>query len=210
LLRTIRGRCRLVSTHAGCCWIWLGAKRTDGYPYTGRARTNRLTHRVVAWASAGCVGEIVDFPDVHHLCGIPLCVNPQHLAPTTALINNIERSTRNALLQRIEQLTLAVQTLAPGHPLLSGGWETDESGHISDFRLLSANQSPRARLRRFKRRSDYEYRLQQNQARRYLQVIEVDRLVARGYTKGAALSEIGIDRTAYYEWRARMNDTLGD
>lgn len=210
VISTIRQRCTIVSSPAGFCWIWQGAKRTDGYPYTGRARTNRLTHRVVAWAAAGCVGAIGDYPDVHHVCGITTCVSPEHLVPTTALINNMERSTRNALLHRIEQLTKAIRELEPEHALLAADWEVTEAGPNLKIKLGATYQSPRLQLRRMKSKTAYENSRSENQARRFKQVIEVDSLVARGHTKASALSEIGIDRTAYYEWRSRMREAFGE
>lgn len=210
VISTIRRRCTIVSSPAGICWIWQGAKRTDGYPYTGRARTNRLTHRVVAWANNGCVGAIADYPHVHHLCGITTCVNPEHLVPTTDLINNIERSTRNALLHRIEQLTEALREIEPRHALLAGVWGPTGAGPNLKIKLGATYQSPRLQLRRMSSRAAYDNSRSENQARRFKQVIEVDSLVARGHTKAAALAEIGIDRTAYYEWRSRMREVFGD
>lgn len=123
IINIIRRRCTLVLSPAGSCWIWQGAKRMEGYPYTGRARTNRLTHRVVAWANAGCVGAITDYPHVHHTCGVITCVSPEHLVPTTSLLNNLERATRNALLHRIAQLTDAIRAIEPDHSLLTTGWD---------------------------------------------------------------------------------------
>ncbi|TFC38976.1 hypothetical protein E3T23_02755 [Cryobacterium cheniae] len=106
-------------------------------------------------------------------------------------------------------MTIALVELAPGHPLLIAGWEAVDSGLIVEKRLGGSYQSPRAQLRRMESKAAYENGRRKNQARRFQQVIEVDSLVARGHAKAAALAEIGIDRTAYYEWRSRMREAFG-
>jgi hypothetical protein len=122
----------------------------------------------------------------------------------------MERSTRNALLHRIEQLTEAIRELEPGHALLAASWEPTDSGPKLRPKLGGTYQSSRMQLRRMTSKNGYDNRRSENQARRFKQVIEVDSLVARGHTKAAAMWEIGIDRTAYYEWRSRMHAVFGE
>ncbi|TFD28672.1 hypothetical protein E3T27_01925 [Cryobacterium lyxosi] len=121
----------------------------------------------------------------------------------------MERSTRNALLHRIKQLTDALREIEPEHALLAGGWGAAEAGPNLRIKFGATYQSPRNQLRRMTSKNAYENSRSENQARRFKQVIEVDSLVARGHAKAAALAEIGIDRTAYYEWRSRMRDVFG-
>lgn len=62
------------------CWIWIGAKDKNGY---GRFLFNNsllTAHR----ASYILKYEVIaEGKDVHHTCGNPSCVNPEHLKALT-------------------------------------------------------------------------------------------------------------------------------
>jgi hypothetical protein len=68
------------------CWLWTGARRSNGYgTYSvGRGRTT-TAHRV-AFVLSG--GTIPDGYQVDHLCKNPQCVRPDHLEAVTPKENN--------------------------------------------------------------------------------------------------------------------------
>lgn len=65
---------------SGPCWIWTGARSTNGY---GNWR-GRLVHRL---AYELLVGPIPDGLTIDHLCRVRNCVNPDHLDPVTLAVN---------------------------------------------------------------------------------------------------------------------------
>lgn len=70
---------------SGDCWIWRGTKQASGHGRFGiRGLTMRLAHRVsYEWL----VGPIPSGLCLDHLCGVPACVNPEHLEPVTNATN---------------------------------------------------------------------------------------------------------------------------
>lgn len=71
------------------CWLWLGARNTDGYGLitrsTGRGtKVTASAHRVYYTRHRGEIpaGMVID-----HLCGNSGCVNPDHMDVTTQLEN---------------------------------------------------------------------------------------------------------------------------
>lgn len=69
-----------VDKRPGGCWIWNGARTSDGY---GRVRSNRRhlrTHRV---AYLHLVGHVPEGLVIDHLCRERLCCNPEHLEAVT-------------------------------------------------------------------------------------------------------------------------------
>lgn len=71
------------------CWIWRGATNHGGYGIVqlGRGIGTDRTHRVIYKA---LVGEIPEGMTVDHLCGVPGCVNPEHLE----LVSRSENTSR--------------------------------------------------------------------------------------------------------------------
>lgn len=62
------------------CWIW--QCRRDGAGYGQLWHKNKLTgaHR---WVYQIYGNNLTDAESLHHLCGVPLCVNPSHVTPLT-------------------------------------------------------------------------------------------------------------------------------
>lgn len=57
------------------CWIWLGQKRS-GYGRIQRGRINYTVHKYV-WEQLN--GPLSKDMELHHLCGVRHCYNPEHL-----------------------------------------------------------------------------------------------------------------------------------
>jgi HNH endonuclease/Helix-turn-helix domain len=66
------------------CWLWTGAKHTDGYGIVIRSRKNWLAHR---YAFTLTYGPIPDGLVVCHACDVRPCVRPDHLALGTQIDN---------------------------------------------------------------------------------------------------------------------------
>jgi hypothetical protein len=176
----------------------------------GRSGRYRLVHRTVIWAHVDFPGELSQFPAVHHRCAVRICVNPQHLAPATALINNLEQSIRNALLRQISQLEGELRLLVPGHPLLL---RPQESLQVEDS-LAPPNgqtfESASLRIRRRERVSTYRRKLQEREEMRFRQVVQVRTMLSNGRAKKEALAEIQMSRSAFDDWNARLTRVLND
>jgi len=61
---------------ANSCWLWVGAKMTNGYGSFRVGRQKLLAHRV-AWAVK--FGVVESAQCCLHRCDTPACVNPDHL-----------------------------------------------------------------------------------------------------------------------------------
>jgi len=62
------------------CWIWMRYRNPKGY---GQARRNGgtvLAHRAYY---EDVHGPLEPYAHLHHLCEVPHCVNPEHVAPVT-------------------------------------------------------------------------------------------------------------------------------
>ena len=66
------------------CWIWLGAKQTNGYGHMGYMGKTYLAHRV---SYEQHVGSIPENLVIDHMCRVRDCVNPDHLRATTFIDN---------------------------------------------------------------------------------------------------------------------------
>lgn len=68
------------------CWLWVGAadRNGSGYGCTRYQGRNQGAHRAVYQILRG---PIPDGLQIDHLCGVKLCVNPDHLEPVTQLVN---------------------------------------------------------------------------------------------------------------------------
>lgn len=65
---------------SGDCWPWLAARARSGHGWFRLHGRMHPAHRV---AYANEVGPIPDGLEIHHRCGNPGCVNPEHLEPLT-------------------------------------------------------------------------------------------------------------------------------
>jgi hypothetical protein len=71
------------------CWIWTGAKSTNGYGKFGlEPSLSTYAHRVAYLLT---FGRIADGLEVDHICRRRLCVNPWHLETVTHA-ENMQRS----------------------------------------------------------------------------------------------------------------------
>lgn len=75
------------------CWIWQGTVMANGYG-TG---TGGLAHR---WAWELFRGPIPEGLQIDHLCRVTRCVNPDHLEPVTAKVNNARSESPSAIAGR--------------------------------------------------------------------------------------------------------------
>ncbi|MEY9953933.1 HNH endonuclease [Leifsonia sp. EB34] len=208
-LTAARERCSIDPEDPDACWVWTGARHPAGYPIHGHRRTFRFAHRVAAWTRLDFVGEYSRLGPVHHVCGVRSCVNPSHLEFVTALTNVLESKVRNALLTRIAQLTDALRALDAEHPLLQiervmdvGAMTTrvPQRGVISESARFRAQRAIRARAR--------EDGFREHERKRFLQVIEVERLTNAGMRQKDALLQVNISRTAFSEYRIRLRNHI--
>lgn len=66
------------------CWLWCGAVSGNGYGVFWLDGLNALAHRA---SYLLLVGPIPEGLQIDHLCRVRRCVNPAHLEPVTASVN---------------------------------------------------------------------------------------------------------------------------
>ena len=93
-----------------------GSRTPKGYLKVRVAKYNLLGHRV-AWEVS--TGRRAGSSVVHHKCGTPSCINPEHLELATHAENIGEMFARQSLLARIAELEAALRDAAPSHPLVT-------------------------------------------------------------------------------------------
>lgn len=110
VLSIVRGKAT-IGPDSGSCWDWFKPRFVARKHYAciefPSGRQVRVP-RIVAWASAGFVGLLEDFPHVHHTCANPNCVNPDHLRPLPARLNTIESAARKHLTSRADEISHAI------------------------------------------------------------------------------------------------------
>lgn len=97
------------------CWLWPRVDRS-GYGRISIGGKAFGAHRLMAKAVRD--GDLDRRMPVHHKCAEPTCVNPDHLQVVTPEQNVAEMLERRYYLERIAELELALETVAPGHPLV--------------------------------------------------------------------------------------------
>lgn len=86
-----------IDTNTGC-WIWQGAKSSNGYPQLWLAdKKVRLAHRA---SYEVFNGELKKGLCICHKCDTPECVNPDHLFQDTIQGNIKDRDSKNRQAQR--------------------------------------------------------------------------------------------------------------
>ena len=90
------------------CWVWIGAKFTQGYGAFHLQGKLRRAHRVsYVWAN----GEIgIGYAGLDHICNNRACVNPDHLRPALTIENVLRGDSPVAQNARRE-------VCQNGHPL---------------------------------------------------------------------------------------------
>lgn len=81
-------------TESGC-WIWHGKSGTGGYGqvHIYGARASTQAHRLSYELFVGCIQHGLQ---IHHKCGVRLCVNPEHLQAMTGKENNLLSNSMSA------------------------------------------------------------------------------------------------------------------
>ena len=75
------------------CWVWQLHVDKRGYPRVTRGGVKLKAHRV---AFEDAFGSVPAGHDVHHRCGVKLCVNPEHLEALTPVAHGLLHAGRAA------------------------------------------------------------------------------------------------------------------
>lgn len=184
------------------CLLWT-RQSPDGYPMVGSGDTAAYVHRLVAWSTRGFPGELRDFPATHHRCANRRCVEPQHVVPVSSLLNTVEAETRTMLVNRIRFLEDIVRSYDPNHEGLQ--YPEFEGGDIHQLRTGPQSATPARIAEIAHKRAARRAALAAHAQVRYEQVRVVQRMVSGGVRRADALQQIGISRTAYDNWRRRLD-----
>ena len=120
------------------CWLWAAAISTR-YP---RFKPNGQMYRAHRWAYEHFVGPIPEGLEIDHLCGVPICVNPNHLEPVTRQEN---------LARHRERLGGSADACMRGHPFEGYNLIIERDRHLIKRRCRICGNL-RARARRAKAR----------------------------------------------------------
>lgn len=94
------------------CWLWTGPVNAYGYPVFNGDGRQEMAHR---WAFRAFGGRLRGKQTVDHLCGQPLCVNPEHLEGTSRA-ENTRRMLERRALARAQSIMLARAYIASHQP----------------------------------------------------------------------------------------------
>lgn len=73
----------------GGCWIWIGARRKDGYGVIKDSGVRKSTHRLSYELHIGPIEPLDSY--VAHRCDVPACCRPDHLFLATPQDNQRDR-----------------------------------------------------------------------------------------------------------------------
>lgn len=111
----------------GDCWLWTGARSSDGYgsfkPDTRRSSPNRSrpvrAHRFVAKCVFGMFDERLL---VLHSCDTPLCVRPEHLRLGSHQDNVDDRSARGRSFNEQKTHCMRGHEFTEENTIMHGAW----------------------------------------------------------------------------------------
>ena len=114
------------------CWLWTGARSSYRY---GNMMVDGRQIPVHRWAYEQFVGPIPEGHQIDHICGVTLCVRPDHLRPLTAA-ENVRAHWRE---QR--------GTCRNGHPMTEDNIVWRLGGRKRECRACSRDRRARYRAR---------------------------------------------------------------
>lgn len=93
------------------CWVWTGTMDQNGYARMNDQGKQWTVHR---WSYVRSCGNVPIGLQLDHLCRNRACVNPDHLEPVTARVNNL-RGVGHAALNAVKTHCLNGHPLTPGN-----------------------------------------------------------------------------------------------
>lgn len=97
------------------CWEWAGQIDSKGYPGVKIGKLRIGAHRLSAMVGAR---RHLGSEAAHHTCANPVCVNPDHVIPASAIDNTLEMRARLGYEARIRELENALSAADPSNPAL--------------------------------------------------------------------------------------------
>lgn len=94
------------------CWLWVGARFSDGYGRIFLEGKGKRVHRV-AWELCGYALD--PSMTLDHLCRVKTCVNPDHLEQVT-LGENVRRAALHRSSELMGRANRAKTHCKNGHP----------------------------------------------------------------------------------------------
>lgn len=88
---------RHIKLHDDGHWLWTGATQPNGYGYTRWKINGKWRHAFVhRLFYEEHVGPIPKGLQIHHICGVKTCVNPNHLQALTPKEHTATKNSRGA------------------------------------------------------------------------------------------------------------------
>lgn len=96
------------------CWLWTGAKYTNGYGYLYINTAHRKKESTHRFSYILHYRKIPEGTEPDHLCGVRACVNPNHLEAVSSKENTWRGAHPNAIIRR---LRIATGLCEKGHQI---------------------------------------------------------------------------------------------
>ena len=109
-------------TKTKTCWLWVGAKCSDGYGNFKFYKKTKGAHQVSYILKYGVVPRGLE---LDHTCRQRSCVNPEHLEPVT----HHENTLRGKVGETTRKRTLARTHCKHGHPFSGDNLYLDSNGY---------------------------------------------------------------------------------